>query len=408
MDWRIDTRFRYGVRTQEPFGIATLQQQHDFLSTYELTDSLSAQLGTRMRFDGAYLVNRSRYQALEQNDPPDFELRELNLEYRNGPVLLRIGNQLIVWGEAFGSFFADVVNPKELRESGLGELIDLRRPSEIINFQFISDRWSLQTIYQPFYRVNRIPRPESDFFPKAAREELNRTGLDIDFRNQNDPEDQNGDLGFRFQAQLGTVDFSVFYFDHIDRQPVVRSQLISPDRLNLRTQSFRTAASGLTFTAAGDRLVVRGEMVYFQNRAFALAEGGLPFDPTPVNRAHQLVAVIGADYSFDKSLSGWQVGLQLIHDQLDRELNVLRSQREVSMALLLQKTGSESWNSRVFSAYSMSDGSFLTQAGVFAPFNDQLEMGVDLWHFIGTDASQFGSFQSASRFFFVIKGVFSG
>jgi hypothetical protein len=42
------------------------------------------------------------------------------LQYKRNKFQLRFGNQQLVWGEAFGFFFADIINPKDTREFGLG------------------------------------------------------------------------------------------------------------------------------------------------------------------------------------------------------------------------------------------------------------------------------------------------
>ena len=46
---------------------------------------------------------------------------------------VRVGNQSVVWGEAFGAYYADIVNPKDLRQSALGDVATWRLPIPMVN-----------------------------------------------------------------------------------------------------------------------------------------------------------------------------------------------------------------------------------------------------------------------------------
>ncbi len=190
VSWRLDSRFRYGLRVGEPMGLATLQHQAAMLSEGPIGDSWSFQLGARIRGDGAYTVAKHHFAELEKQDPPEVLLREANLEYRTGDWILRIGSQVFTWGEAFGSFFADVVNPKDFREAGFGEIRDLSDPVEAVNLIYAQSEWSLQAVYLPFYRANKLPYPSSDFFPLALADRFR--GMTIDFDQSENPTGPKG------------------------------------------------------------------------------------------------------------------------------------------------------------------------------------------------------------------------
>lgn len=404
--WSLNSRFRYGVRGLTPGEFATLQHQAVFLSEIQSPGSWSIQLGARLRGDGAYTLNRSRYQDLEKGDPAEFELREANVEYRSENLIFRVGSQVVPWGEAFGSFYADILNPKDLREAGFGDLADLRNPVEMVNLKYIHNDWSLQFVYLPFYRANRLPRPGSDFFPRAISDQLK--GLTIDFDQTANPEDENGDLGGRLQFQIKALDISFFGLNYIDRQPISVVGLIGPNNVKVRTRSVRQESYGMTSNWAGDSLVIRSELVRSMNRSFNIL-GTTLVEPFGQIRGTQDTAVLGLDWPVRSGvLKNWQIGIQYSFDKVSVLNSPLRKSEESVLALQLSKDQEYGASYRLLSGYSISDSSTLLQALVMYPRGRHLSWGFDVWIFAGGSDTQFGSIREGSRFMLVLKGVYSG
>lgn len=399
--WSLNSRFRFGLRSLALNEVSTLQHQSEFLAESETSSNWSFQAGARLRSDGAYSLNRSRYQDLELRDPPELELREANVEYRSDYLIARLGSQVVPWGEAFGSFYADILNPKDLREAGFGDLSDLRIPVEMLNLKVIQKDWSVQGIYIPFYRPNRLPRPGSDFFPNYLKNQLQ--GFSIDFDQGASPEDANGDLGARLQGQIGGVDISVFGLNLIDRQPLSTFAFSSPSSINVRTRSLRLQSFGLTMNWAADWFVVRSEVVKYVDRGFNVLE------QFGFVRADQSVYVLGLDWPVQSGLlKNWQASFQYSFDQISVGRALGRKQEESVLGLQLSKEQEYGANVRLLVAYSISDLSTLAQAMVLYPINRSSSWGFDIWHFDGASDSQFGSLREGSRVMFVLKGVFSG
>lgn len=405
-EWSLNSRFRYGARVSDPTDLATLQHQSLFLLESQPSSSWSYQVGARLRGDGAYSLNNDRYLDLELNDPPELELREANLEFRSSQTIVRVGSQVVPWGEAFGSFYADVLNHKDLREAGFGELADLRIPLEMVNLKYIQSSWSGQVIFAPFYRPNRLPRPGSDFFPAQLKDALR--SFSIDFDQGANPEDQKGDLGARLQFGIGTFDVSVFGLSYIDRQPLFRLSVLSLTDVRVRTQSLRFTTLGSTLTWAGDSIVVRAELVKNISRGFN-TPGGTLANAFETTRGDQDIVVVGVDWPIKTgALKDWQIGIQVSNDQVNLPAVIGRSPVETLFGVQLNREKEYSTSYRLLSAYSLADGSWLMQASAMLPHNENLSYGCDLWYFAGSKNSQFGSLHDGSRLMFVIKGVFSG
>lgn len=406
VSWRLDSRFRYGARVAEPMGVATLQHQASMLAEGDLSDAWSFQLGARIRGDGAYSLARHHFADLEKQDPPEALPREANLEFQSGALIFRIGSQVFTWGEAFGSFFADVVNPKDFREAGFGEIRDLSDPVEAVNVIYAHSDWSLQGVYLPFYRPNKLPYPSSDFFPLALQDQFR--GMSMDFDQSANPTNKEGDFGVRARAQLGAFDFAFFGFSHIDRRPIFQVTPLSLTQVRIRTKSTRMQTYGWTMTWAGERFVVRSEVLKNINRSFNIRQNSL-LNPLGEIEGEQDVVVLGLDWPWHRGwLSGWQAGVQGSYDRVSVPQSFGRRETEWSIGAQLFKDPDSGTRYKFFGAISGADGSWLLQASALNPYRRNFEVGLETWLFGGERDSQFGSLKKSSRVMWVIKGVFSG
>ncbi|MBK7892337.1 MAG: hypothetical protein IPJ84_16285 [Bdellovibrionales bacterium] len=164
LEWKLDTRSGLGMHTNGSNDLATHRHQLEFEQVSRPSSQWIFKLGARARVEAAYAANPTRYGDLAQKEGQETELREVSGQFRSGGFSAKIGSQTVVWGEAFGAFYADIVNPKDLREAAIGELAEIRRPMEMINLQYVDDTWSIQALYAPFFRSNWLPGYQSDFF----------------------------------------------------------------------------------------------------------------------------------------------------------------------------------------------------------------------------------------------------
>ena len=108
---------------------------------FRFAERWSLLAGARGYAEAAYGANRGRYSdAVRERDSHELLMRDFYLEYKSGTALVRLGNQQVVWGEAFGFYFADIVNPKDLREYGLGDLTDQRLQVPMLNAKLLFSR----------------------------------------------------------------------------------------------------------------------------------------------------------------------------------------------------------------------------------------------------------------------------
>lgn len=81
---------------------------------------------------------------------------------------LRLGRQIIPWGNSENVRVVDVLNPLDLREPGMTKISDLRLPVTAAKIDFYNGHWNLSLIAIPEIRFNKLPPYGSEFYPGAA------------------------------------------------------------------------------------------------------------------------------------------------------------------------------------------------------------------------------------------------
>jgi hypothetical protein len=336
-----------------------------------------------------------------RNKKPEIELWNAFGEYRKDGYRLRVGQQQIAWGETFGFFYADLVNPKDLRERSLGRLSELRLPTPMANLQWSGDSLSVQFLYLPFFKPDRNPTPKSDFFPNLTGSNL-PAGLTVDTSAGYKLDDSQGDVGGRISGTVKGVDISVLYFDYIDRQPYYTMTPTFPtivlDRRYRRIQS-----TGLTFsTELEGGWIIRSENVYTPSRSFN------SFDVMGLTetKSSQRVHVLGIDApKWEKAY----FGLQLSNDSLKGGKTPFQRPRDLSLASfrIAYDLPEESMIEALI-ASALGSGGELIQATYTRPLSDIHELEIYWDQFHGGPTTFFGQTEKASRIYIGFRGAFNG
>jgi hypothetical protein len=355
-----------------PADLALHRHRVEAEATLSFDSSWSFTAGASAYAEGAFGENRARYNApVSVIESQEVVPQEIYLQYRRGPWKIRLGNQQVGWGEAFGAYYADIVNPKDLRQFALGDLAALRIPVPMANIVGIFGRFTAQAIYIPKPYFNKSPALGSDFgLPYPPGSPLSM------------PDDrtlpttlENGELGARLGLLVSGFDLGVFAFDYHDRFPTYH---LDPG-LVLRPEYPRVRSLGTTGSKEWHSFVLRWEGLY----TFAPAKD-------------ELTAVGGLDYN---GFEGWRLGLQVstirkltVQDLLAFHLAVT-TWREQSLETVL--------------SYAPRDGSSLSQLRYLVPLSNRFELQAGGDIFLGGARSQFGMFHAASRAFLELRGSLS-
>jgi hypothetical protein len=119
-------------------------------------------------YDAIYEINeRDEYsQAVLDSYESETELLDT---YIQGSVTsstdIKLGRQIIAWGNSENVRVVDVLNPLDIREPGMTDIADLRLPVTAVRLDYYAGDWSLSMIAIPEIRFNKIPPYGSDFYP---------------------------------------------------------------------------------------------------------------------------------------------------------------------------------------------------------------------------------------------------
>ncbi len=126
-----------------------------------------------LRHDFAYsLRGERRYsERLLDTYQNDFEVGELWLRGTLGKSLdLKLGRQVVVWGQSDYLRVNDTINPVDLREPGLGEIETLRLPLGMARADYYHGPWQFSALWIPEQRSNLAPPCNSDFSQQGGVE----------------------------------------------------------------------------------------------------------------------------------------------------------------------------------------------------------------------------------------------
>lgn len=388
---------RYGVHLLGPADVATNRHTFEYQQKIGFSKIWSAVLGLRTEVEAAYANNADRYSVgdVAKKDSQSFFTRDNYLQYKGDILRARLGYQQVVWGETFGSYYADIVNPKDFREAGLGDLSRNRLATAMMNLQWIGATTSFQILYIPKATFNLLPSAGSDFNLFKATAGI-PTNLAIQRDSQNST--SRGEYGVRVTQQFsGGLDLSAFYLNYYDRMPVYRlifgsmpsDITASPDYKLLQT--FGTTA---TFDLRG--YLLRAEVLQHANREInTQTPAGLSSDSS-----NELISVFGIDFpGYDK----WQLGVQYSESHLQQGAWLGRDSTQATAQVRVAKSFVSNILFEALLTAFTSDSSTLAQLDMSLPISSRSEFLVGLDKFDGTQTSALGRFRDASRAWVMFK-----
>jgi hypothetical protein len=153
--------------------LAQARQSADFEGRYgtQLDDLELRLLGQiHFEYDAAYLVERDSYDDATL-DAYEWQIigGETFAALSTGPLEITLGRQIVAWGKGEMLSPLDVVNPRDMREPGLAELVDIRMAvlASRVGLFVDAHRFELMVVHEAFFGLQ--PAPLSDFSPFRAQ-----------------------------------------------------------------------------------------------------------------------------------------------------------------------------------------------------------------------------------------------
>lgn len=308
---RPEREFEPGIKAQESKETEAQPEEH-FESEVEKevsqescpSEGYGAQIDEGTCLNSYEFSYRIWYDFARVDQYKNFDIRSLFYERSGENWSIKIGFQEIAWGETFGLYIADFVNPRDLTDPFFNDLSYVRIPVFIINTQFFNEPWSFQLVATPVPRNNLLPAKGDPFdvFPKQLqnapvlgphRFSVDRLGQDIEY---------GGRVGYFFESGW---DVALFYYRHWNRFPTYRI-IVDNLRPALKPVLRRINCCGGSFSKAYDTIVLRGDTVINFHTPWTVERFGT------VKRRLVAQTILGMDYSGEDNLI---LGLQLHWDQ---------------------------------------------------------------------------------------------
>lgn len=259
----------------------------------ELTDKVSYRIGGRSYYDAVFDMTGNYPDNVEDDQETETELRETYLDISRGNMDLRLGKQTIVWGEAVGLFFADVVNAKDLREFVLPDFNYIRKPQWSGLLEYTGDLSHLEFIWIPKLEFNDYGVSGSEFPVALAVPE----GVSPSVASAVEPASnfKNSEYGTRLSYFMSGWDLSLFYLYTWDKEGANFRVINSATSYTFTPTYKRLRISGMTVAKEIKDIIFKAEVIYTSGKYFALLDSA---DADGVTKADYIDYLIGMDYTF--------------------------------------------------------------------------------------------------------------
>jgi hypothetical protein len=197
------------------------------------------------RFEG-WIIDQDLFRGAS----PRFELRESYLSYRGNSFDVSVGRRIVVWGRA------DSINPTDALSSRDRTLLfpeddDQRRGNFMMTGNYsINENNNVSVYWLPEFRPNVIPITTSVG--------VNNQGQDTSV--------QLSQFAAKYDYSGRGVDWSLSYFDGIDRNPNLAITAITPISISFVQRYYRMRAIGFDASTTLGRYGLRGEVAYVRTK----------------------------------------------------------------------------------------------------------------------------------------------
>lgn len=380
-------------RVSHPTKFTKLKNQLILSETGNLAKNIKFKLSGRFYYDAVYDLTDNFAKNVASDQQDDAELRETYIDYSNGPFDLRLGKQQIVWGEAVGLFFADVVNAKDLRESVLPDFDMIRIPQWGTDLEYSKQNFHAEFVWLPILEFNKFGVTGSEFaFPYPVPENTSYVAQD-----PNKPKDsfRNSELGCRLSYFIKGWDISTFYMYTWDKSPVMYRSIESGVYYFLPRYK-RLNIVGTTFSKEIKDIVLKGEFVFNRKGHFSIIDDT---DKDGIKNKDFIDYLLGMDYTFfDKIDTNIQFMQRIIFDYDKRLLNEDEIRNSVSFRLT-EGFLNNNLELEFLIIASLMEKDFLYRPKITYNFynNWKLRLGLDI--FQGESSGVFGKFEKKSRIY---------
>jgi hypothetical protein len=402
VNWTYKTRGNLGTRLSsytnnksKNYGQASRAQ---FEQTTSFTSNFSAMNQLRWNSNS---ISSDLSEMSTPSKKENFEtyLGENYLKYKASSWVMQIGYQEIVWGEAFGLNYADIINPKDKRETLYAQSSEARIPLLLFNGKYFYSignlSGSLQLLFSPEPRFSKnLPL---ELFAKGI---FTQDSLKI--VNAKSPKIfTESEIGGKLSTSYSGIDFSIFGYSYLSRDPYYLLDSASLTNITLLEQHAPVKSYGLSFAKSIFDFVFRTDIVLTQNKITNYIQNDGSLQSYSANVLDTLISVDTPTY---KKFSA--IIIYAKSSASETAINSFRKQDEQYFIGKISKDfGSEKTFELAYTRELISKGQSI-QSLLSWPINSTTELKLGGEFYFGNDQSDLKKLKNISNVFFSIKNYF--
>jgi len=335
---------------------------------------------------------------LSKKESFEVYLGENFLKYKSEHWVAQLGYQEVVWGEAFGFNYADVISPKDLRETLYSDADIARRPLLLANLKTLFSigdlSGSLQFLYSPEPRFSKTLPIEvyaGEIVPNitfnVTKEKTPKLFSETEF-------------GGKASLSYAGLDLSLFGFSYLDRDPHYVLDSATLTTINVHEEHNKVKSTGAALSKTIGDFVFRTDVVLTKDKMVNYIDGNLlRFYPTDFfNYVVSIDSPTYNDYS----------GVLIFASSTIKEIFPL-SFREKNEKYLIGKLTKNLGADKTFElsyTHELEHTGRTVQSFINWPINSTTDLKLGGQFYSGNEESNLNKYKNISSIFFSLKNYF--
>lgn len=240
------------------------------------------------------------------------DTHEFWLEHAADTWDIRIGRQIIIWGQADGVQITDMISPPDLTESITRDLDEIRMPVDAVRFRILGNTVTSEFILIPVFQEALYPQGDNPWaVSQKISDQSNSTGTNVVILPADKPDTslENMEIAAKVSGYFSGLDVAASAFYTWDDTPALHPSL-DGHTLVINPKHHRLTIFGLAFSRPWSDFVFRGEAAFYQRQYLACSS------PASKPLARNLVKwLAGVDWTpgNDWTITAQVVGQSIFH-----------------------------------------------------------------------------------------------
>ncbi len=313
---RFETEYAYNKSSQNVSKVKPLI----FIETdYEFNKSVKLKISGQVYYDLSYNIEgRDEYKETNLDDEKqNIELKDLYFDSKLGEVYsIRIGRQIIAWGDSDYAKITDVVNPRDMTQIGLIDLEDARLQVTSIRLSADFESWSINAVTIHEHPGAKLSGQGSDFDYFTL---FRSPGISIKEKDTSDFGFSETSWALKVSHRFNGGDISFIVANTFDDQPYLRYDGLESSIMQFTPEYDKFYTYGISSSIAKGSNLFKIEGAYLQDKQLMRNDfltqisSGLPVAQVQTHvEKNQISALLGIENTQFSSLR-LNLETQLIH-----------------------------------------------------------------------------------------------